>query len=277
MTARTIVQRLPAQPAMEGAGVRVLRTIGTPALRHLDPFLLLDHFGSDDPQDYWAGFPEHPHRGFVTFTHMLDGRMLHRDSLGNAGEVRAGGAQWMKAASGVIHAEMPQGEGLLRGFQLWINLPAAEKMSEPAYQEFPPEAIPAMEGEGSTVRLFMGQYQGHTGPIVDDFTAVSYLDVVLQRGRFTHRLPATHTAFVYGYEGQLRLAGSLLPPHTLAVLSPGEEVQVEAEAARFILVAGRPIGEPVVQYGPFVMTSRGEIEQALRDFRAGTLVRGGTP
>ncbi|MEO1766922.1 pirin family protein [Thiobacter sp. AK1] len=254
----------------------VYRSIGTPRLRHLDPFLLLDHFGSDDPNDYIAGFPDHPHRGFITLTYMLDGRMLHRDSLGNTSELRAGGAQWMRAGSGVIHSEMPQqAEGRMRGFQLWINLPAAQKMSEPAYQEFSAQAIPELASPGHRVRILLGEYAGVRGPIADDVTQVQYLDVALERNaRFEHALPAAHTAFIYVFEGEA-VAGNVLKPHTLGVLSPGEDVQVTAGVAgtRFILVAGRPLYEPVVQYGPFVMNTREEIEQALRDYRAGTLVR----
>lgn len=277
MSVRSVVQQTAAQPVTEGAGVTVYRSIGLPALRHLDPFLLLDHFGSDDPDQYIAGFPDHPHRGFVTFTYMLNGHMLHRDSMGNAGDLRAGGAQWMRAGSGVIHSEMPQQTaGLMRGFQLWINLPAAQKMSEPAYQEFPPEAIPEISAPGRHVRILIGEYSGVRGPIEDDTTEVQYLDVRLDGStRFEHVLPREHTAFVYVFEGEARVGGALLPVHTLAVLSPGEQVQIAGGAggARFILVSGRPLREPVVQYAPFVMNTREEIEQAIRDYRAGTLVR----
>ncbi|MEW5770548.1 MAG: pirin family protein [Pseudomonadota bacterium] len=277
MTIRPIHQLVQAHAVSEGAGVTVHRSIGTPALKNLDPFLMLDHFGSDDPDEYIAGFPDHPHRGFVTFTYMLDGHMEHRDSMGNRGDLTAGGAQWMKAASGVIHSEMPQQtEGRMRGFQLWINLPAAEKMSAPAYQEFSPGAIPAFDIAGGRVRLLAGEYAGHRGVIQDPHTAMQYLDVALSPGaHFEAALPAAHRAFVYVFEGEAATAGAPLPRHSLAVLGDGETVQVDAGAAgaRLILVAGQPIGEPIVQYGPFVMNTREEIEQAFLDYKAGRLVR----
>ncbi len=277
MTLRTIRQRVPALEITEGAGVTVHRSIGTPALRNLDPFLLLDHFGSDNPDEYIAGFPQHPHRGFITFTYMLDGHMEHQDSMGNRGNLQAGGVQWMKAASGVIHSEMPQQtDGLMRGFQLWINLPASEKMSAPAYQEFSAAAIPEVAREGVRVRVLAGESCGVRGVIDDPATDVLYLDIALiARARFSLPLAATRNAFVYLFEGSARLAGEALSEHQLAVLGAGDTVEIEADAqgARLILVAGRPLGEPVVQYGPFVMNSREEIEQALADYRAGRLVR----
>lgn len=277
MTLRTIRQRVPALEVTEGAGVTVHRSIGTPALKNLDPFLMLDHFGSDNPDEYIAGFPEHPHRGFITFTYMLDGHMEHRDSMGNRGDLQAGGAQWMKAASGVIHSEMPkQTAGLMRGFQLWINLPASEKMSDPAYQEFSTAAIPETVRDGARVRVLAGEYDDVHGVIEDPETDVLYLDVRLEAGRrFESPLAGDRNAFVYVFEGDATLAGEALPRHTLAVLGKGEGFAIDAggEGARFILVAGRPIGEPVVQYGPFVMNRREEIEQAFADYRDGKLVR----
>ncbi len=277
MSARQVKQLIQAMPVTEGAGVTVYRTIGTPSLRSLDPFLMLDNFGSDDPDEYIAGFPDHPHRGFITLTYMLNGHMLHQDSMGNRGDLRSGGAQWMKAASGVIHSEMPQqSEGLMRGFQLWINLPAAEKMSDPAYQEFTPEAIPLVEAEGQRVRLLSGTYGGKQGPIDDPHTHVQYLDVTLEPNRrFEHKLKTDMTAFIYVFEGDATLAGTTLPQHSLAVLSPGEELEITAgkQGARFILVAGNPLKEPVVQYGPFVMTTRQQIEQAFADYRDNQLVQ----
>jgi redox-sensitive bicupin YhaK (pirin superfamily) len=277
MTLRTIRQRVPALEVTEGAGVTVHRSIGTPALKNLDPFLMLDHFGSDNPDEYIAGFPEHPHRGFVTFTYMLDGHMEHRDSMGNRGDLKAGGAQWMKAASGVIHSEMPrQTDGLMRGFQLWINLPARDKLSDPAYQEFSAAAIPEVVQGGVRVRVLAGEFGGVRGVIDDLATDVRYLDVALAAGaRFGLPLNDTHNAFVYVFEGAVQLAGDALAQHTLAVLGSGDTLEIVAEeaGARFILVAGRPIGEPVVQYGPFVMNSREEIEQAFADYRDGRLVR----
>ena len=277
MTARSVKQLIRAQAVTEGAGVTVHRTIGTPALRNLDPFLMLDHFGSDKPDEYIAGFPEHPHRGFITFTYMLDGHMQHQDSMGNRGDLHAGGAQWMKAASGVIHSEMPQQtNGLMRGFQLWINLPASEKMSDPSYQEFSPEAIPEVRTESERVRILLGEYAGQHGVIQDTITAVQYLDVALQgEHTFRHALAAHDSAFVYVFEGSATLGATALPQHSLALLTPGEalEVTAGADGARFILVSGKPLREPIVQYGPFVMSTREEIEQAMRDYRDNSLVR----
>jgi len=277
MKTRNIRQLVQAHAVSEGAGVTVHRSIGTPALKNLDPFLMLDHFGSDEPDEYIAGFPDHPHRGFVTFTYMLDGHMEHRDSMGNRGDLRAGGAQWMKAASGVIHSEMPrQTEGRMRGFQLWINLPAAEKMSDPAYQEFGAGAIPDVSGECARVRVLAGEYGGRLGAFRDPVTEVVYLDVALDAGaEFRLPLPASHNAFVYVFEGDAVAVGQTLPRHSLAVLGEGDEVDLDAgpEGARFILVAGKPIGEPVARYGPFVMNTRDEIERAIADYREGRLVR----
>jgi len=277
MTTRPIIQLLHATPVTEGAGVTVRRTIGTPSLRHLDPFLMLDHFGSDNPDEYIAGFPDHPHRGFITFTYMLDGHMLHQDSMGNRGDLHPGAVQWMKAASGVIHSEMPQQrDGLMRGFQLWINLPAGEKMSDPAYQEFSPQHIPLVQENGVRVKLLMGEYGGQHGPIKDDLTQVQYLDVQLDVGHtFTHTLNPEHTAFVCVFEGEAALADQPLPQHSLAVLGAGDQVKVSATGTdtRFILVSGNPLKEPIVQYGPFVMNTREEIEQAMRDYRDNALVK----
>ena len=285
---RQIEQLVRAHEVTEGAGVTVHRTLGTPARRHLDPFLMLDHFSSDDPDDYIAGFPDHPHRGFVTLTYMLDGHMLHRDSMGNEGDLRSGGAQWMKAASGVIHSEMPrQTDGLMRGFQLWINLPAAHKLDDPAYQDIAPEAIPESADGGVRVRVLAGEHAGVRGPVDDPLTRLLYLDATLVPGaRFEHSgdADAGRAAFLYVFEGDAAIAGQSVPRHHFAVLGRGGRLEVTAgdAGARFILVAGRPINEPIVQYGPFVMNTREEIEQAMADYRDGRLVRrraqaGGTP
>lgn len=277
MAIRPIQQLIRAQAVREGAGVTVHRSIGTQSLRHLDPFLMLDHFGSDNPNEYIAGFPAHPHRGFITFTYMLDGHMEHRDSMGNRGELDAGGVQWMKAASGVIHSEMPrQVDGLLRGFQLWINLPAAEKMSDPAYQEFPANKIPEVEMAGIKVRVLAGEYQGQTGVINDPNTQVCYLDVHLDtQASFQLAVPKEHQGFIYVFEGNATSQSQVLPLHSLAVLGQGDAVAVTAgeSGVRFILVMGKPLGEPIVQYGPFVMTTREEIGQAMADYQNNQLVR----
>ena len=261
----------------EGAGVAVHRSIGTPALRHLDPFVMLDHFGSNNPDEYIAGFPDHPHRGFNTFTYMLDGNMEHRDSMGNKGRLSAGSAQWMKAGSGVIHSEMPkQVQGLMRGFQLWVNLPATAKMSEPAYQEFAPELFPVFESAGQKVKVLLGQYQDAIGPIKDPYTEVTYFDVELAAGStFEHVIPTAFASFVYVYEGEIRIGDKEIALHSLVTLGAGAHVAITAtrNSAKFILVAGKPIGEPIVQYGPFVMNTQQEIQQALADFRDGKLVQ----
>ena len=273
---REVTQSIRATAVSEGAGVTVHRTLGTEARRHLDPFLMLDHFGSADPNQYIAGFPDHPHRGFVTLTYMLDGHMLHRDSMGNSGDLRAGAAQWMKAASGVIHSEMPQQDrGLMRGFQLWINLPAEAKMSEPEYQEFPPENFPLVREPGREVRILSGEYGGECGPIVDAYTELRYFDVRLEpNAEFEIALAGERSVFTYVFEGHAKAGATALPQHTLGIFGAGERVRIDAgeEGARFILVSGRPLHEPIVQYGPFVMNTREEIEQALADFRNGRLV-----
>jgi redox-sensitive bicupin YhaK (pirin superfamily) len=277
MTIRSAEKVIRTTEVTEGAGVTVHRSIGTPALRNFDPFLLLDHFGSDDPDAYIAGFPDHPHRGFNTFTYMLNGHMLHQDSMGNKGDLISGGAQWMTAGSGVIHSEMPQqSEGLMQGFQLWINLPSNEKMTEPKYQEYSPEAIPVVEGKGEKVKVLLGTYQDTTGPIVDPHTSVSYFDVQLDAGvTFRHSIETDYSAFVYLFEGDAVIESKRIPLHSFVALSQGDEVSVMAGeiGARFILVAGRPIGEPIAQYGPFVMNTQDEIHQAMADYRDGKLVR----
>lgn len=278
---RTVQRTLTPVPLREGAGVVIRRSIGASTLRHLDPFLLLDYFDSEDPRDYIAGFPDHPHRGFVTVTYMLAGRMLHQDSLGNRGELAAGSVQWMKAASGVIHSEMPQQEqGRLRGFQLWLNLPAREKMSPPAYQEFGAAQIPTVVEDGVAAKVLCGQYAGASGPIADTHTRALYLDVRLRPGaEITVPIATPANGFVYVYEGQALIERDPVPAHTLAVLAEGDVFRAVAGSAggAFILVAAEPIGEPIVQYGPFVMNSREEIEQALDDYRRGTLVRAAGP
>jgi len=277
MTIRKVKQTIPATEVTEGAGVTVHRTIGTPALRNLDPFLMLDHFSSDNPDDYIAGFPDHPHRGFNTFTYMLDGHMLHQDSMGNKGNLLAGGAQWMKAASGVIHSEMPQQiEGMMRGFQLWINLPANAKMSEPEYQEYAPDAFPVVEEDTAQVKILIGSYGGHQAPITDPHTEVQYFDIGIRaNATFSHSLNEDLQGFIYVFEGDAVIESTHLPQHTFAVLGEGGEVEITAGAsgARLIMVAGKPLNEPVVQYGPFVMTTPEEIQQAFIDYREGRLVR----
>lgn len=274
-----VVQLVNAQPVSDGAGVHIRRGIGTPLLRHLDPFLMIDHFGSDDPDDYLAGFPDHPHRGFITLTYMIDGNMQHRDSMGNEGNLGPGAVQWMKAASGVIHSEMPQqDEGLMRGFQLWINLPAKEKMSDPAYQEFCAHSVPVAQSSGCQVKVIAGPYQTVQGPVVDARTELSFFDVELSTGRFNDIQQLASSCFVYVFDGVIAVHGTHesceVHEHAVAVIDPRCATYITAvsERARFVLVAGQPIEEPVVQHGPFVMNTEQEIEQAIRDYQMGRLV-----
>jgi len=274
MTNRTVLGILPAQATSDGAGVRLNRTIGTPALDVLDPFLLLDHFHSDDGADYIAGFPDHPHRGFETVTYMLAGAMLHRDNKGNEGHLRAGSVQWMTAGRGIVHSEMPQQEdGLISGFQLWVNLPADQKMSAPRYQDIPPEDIPVVTREdGTVIRILAGSTDGVSGPVSGISVEPLYLDVTVAAGtRTAFSLPDRHTAFFYLFEGTVEVEGAGVTAPSLAVLSHGTALEVATgeDPARFILVAGRPIDEPVVRYGPFVMNTKEEIMQAVEDYQAG--------
>ena len=272
-----VAGRLRGMPTSDGAGVRLTRVIGSPQLPDLDPFLLLDEFGTERAEDYIAGFPEHPHRGFETVTYMLDGRMRHRDNKGHEGLLVPGGVQWMTAGSGLVHSEMPEQEaGRMRGFQLWVNLPAKDKMTAPRYQEFGPERIPLVQpSEGVEVRVIAGQVDCVAGPVAQPATDPLYLDVALEAGRsWTHRLPAGHNAFVYVYEGALTVGegddARQLSAQELAVLGGGDVLFVQANAAtRAIVVAGRPLREPVARHGPFVMNTREELMQAFVDFQEG--------
>ena len=260
--------------ASDGAGVKLNRVIGGSDLPQLDPFLLLDEFRSDDAADYLAGFPEHPHRGFETVTYMLAGRMRHRDNQGNTGLLGPGSVQWMTAGRGIVHSEMPEQEnGLMQGFQLWVNLPAKDKMTAPRYQDIEPGRIPEVESTGARVRVIAGSYRGVRGPVQAEATAPLYLDVFLEDGEFDAAVPVEHNAFVYVYEGSLEVAGRAVTRGELAVLRGGDKVAASAGAAgaRFILVAGRPLKEPVARYGPFVMNRPEEIQQAMRDFTEGRL------
>ena len=260
--------------ASDGAGVKLNRVIGGPDLPQLDPFLLLDEFRSDDAADYLAGFPEHPHRGFETVTYMLAGRMRHRDNQGNTGLLGPGSVQWMTAGRGIVHSEMPEQEnGLMQGFQLWVNLPAKDKMTAPRYQDIEPGRIPEVESTGARVRVIAGSYRGVRGPVQAEATAPLYLDVFLEDGEFEAAVPVEHNAFVYVYEGSLEVAGRAVTRGELAVLRGGDTVAASAgdAGARFILVAGRPLKEPVARYGPFVMNRPEEIQQAMRDFTEGRL------
>ena len=271
---RQVARLVRGMAASDGAGVKLNRVIGGPDLPQLDPFLLLDEFRSDDAADYLAGFPEHPHRGFETVTYMLAGRMRHRDSQGNTGLLGPGSVQWMTAGRGIVHSEMPEQEnGLMQGFQLWVNLPAKDKMAAPRYQDIEPGRIPELQSAGARVRVIAGSYRDVSGPVQAHATAPLYLDVFLEEGEFQAAVPVEHNAFVYVYEGSLDIAGRAVTRGELAVLSHGDTVAATAgdAGARFILAAGRPLKEPVARYGPFVMNRREEIEQAMRDFTEGRL------
>jgi len=277
MSARTLIRVIPSVPTSDGAGVRLRRSLGASPYARLDPFLMLDEFYSDDPRDYLAGFPAHPHRGFETVTYMLEGRMRHEDSVGNRGDLGPGDVQWMTAARGIIHSEMPQQtEGRMRGFQLWLNLPAAEKMKPAAWRDIPSREIPVLHpAKGVTVKLIAGRLGEAAGPVCGGATDPYYFDLGLAPGAsFDVPLPAGHNAFLYAYEGEARVGSEgALALHAAGILSGGEWVRIAAgpSGARVLLLAGRPIGEPVVQYGPFVMNTREEIEQAIADYRSGRL------
>ena len=280
MKERIVERVIHGQPSSDGAGVKLSRSLGQGQFARLDPFLMLDEFRSDDAADYIGGFPSHPHRGFETVTYMLAGAMKHRDSLGNAGTIRAGDVQWMTAAGGIIHSEMPEQQaGEMHGFQLWINLPASEKMKAPRYQDIGTERIPALRSEGVTVRVIAGEAElaGETavGPVSGISTGPLYLDVVLAPGaRFSRALASELNGLVYVYEGEVSVGSDGFSPVTRSnagLLSSGDAVSLEAgpEGASLLLLAARPVREPVVQHGPFVMNTRDEIEQAIREYQQG--------
>ena len=260
--------------ASDGAGVKLSRVIGQPQLPDLDPFLMLDVFGSDDPKAYIAGFPSHPHRGFETVTYMLAGRMRHRDNKGHEGLLTPGAVQWMTAGRGIVHSEMPeQDHGLMKGFQLWVNLPAKDKMTTPRYQEIAPGQIPRIAlADGVWAKVIAGQVLGVSGPVDPPATEPLLVDLDLAEGAEAElALPAAHAAFVYVYEGSVHIGAKSLGTAMIGVLSPGDSVRFEAgaTAAKLLLAAGRPLREPVAKYGPFVMNTEEELRQAVLDFRAG--------
>ncbi len=277
MTLRTLQKVIPSIPASDGAGVKLRRSLGASQLARHDPFLMLDEFYSDDPNDYLAGFPSHPHRGFETVTYMLDGHMQHKDSGGNTGDLGPGDVQWMTAARGLVHSEMPQQtEGRMRGFQLWLNLPAKEKMKAPEYRDIAAAEIPVATLAGGQVKVIAGAYAGTQGPVRGGTTDPQYWDVHLQAGAaFEGALPPGHSAFLYAYEGEAEVQGKPLAHRAAGLLSEGDTVRFEAGAqgARVLVLAGKPLREPVVQYGPFVMNTREEIEQAIADYQAGEFTR----
>ncbi|KWS02113.1 Pirin [Lysobacter capsici AZ78] len=271
-------RKLRGQPTSDGAGVRLTRVIGGPQLPDLDPFLLLDEFGTDKPEDYLAGFPEHPHRGFETVTYMLDGRMRHKDNHGNEGVLVPGSVQWMTAGRGLVHSEMPEQEaGRMRGFQLWVNLPAREKMTEPKYQEFAPDRIVQLQpADGVRIKLIAGRIGDVRGPIAQPATDPVYLDIALEAGAsWEYELPEGHNAFAYVYEGGVQIGDGeearAVDAQELAVLSGGNVLKLgdAKQGSRLIVIAGRPLREPVARYGPFVMNTKQEVMQAFVDFQEG--------
>jgi redox-sensitive bicupin YhaK (pirin superfamily) len=278
MRPRAVEQIIKGVPTSDGAGVKLTRVLAQPLQRRLDPFLMLDAFGSDNPKDYLAGFPDHPHRGFETVTYMLAGRMRHRDNAGHEGLLQSGGVQWMTAGRGIIHSELPeQQDGVMEGFQLWLNLPARRKMSPAWYRDIPSEQIPEyVTPQGVKVRVIAGASNGVDGAMQREGTEPLYLDIEFPAGsRFTTGIPATHNAFVYVYRGVVTIAGKPVGESRMGILSNAADADgveiISGGAARLILIAGKPIGEPIVQYGPFVMNTQAEIFQAINDFREGHL------
>lgn len=283
-TARTLQRTIPSLQTSDGAGVKLRRSIGARQDLRLDPFLMLDEFGTENPDDYIAGFPPHPHRGFETVTYMIDGHMRHQDHLGNVGELKSGGVQWMTAGSGVIHSEMPQQEsGRMRGFQLWLNLPAREKMKPAAYRDIPAAELTQFDIGDAQLKLIAGSltmdgklFSGPINSLPDKITTDPlFVDMSLTPGKsITLPVPQGHNAFVYAYEGEALINTQNLPAQTAGILSDGDSVTIQAgdNNLRLVLIAGKPIGEPIVQYGPFVMNTMQEIEQAVSDYREGRLV-----
>ncbi len=282
---RNVVQVIEPQMVIEGAGVLLRRSFGPNRANPFDPFLLFDHFAFNDPvEGPILGFPTHPHRGIETVTYMLEGNVRHRDSLGNAGVIGPGDVQWMTSGRGILHEEMPRRgpSGLVNGFQLWVNLPAAEKMSAPRYQEISAARIPAIGQEGARVRVVAGMYEGVRGPVTEIAARPIYIDVMLEAGAtFQLPVPEAHRAVAYVFEGEgvfgLSSTGDGTPVRAarMVVFGPGETLAVQAAAqagTRFMLMAGAPFGEPIVPYGPFVMNTEAEIRQTLDELRSGTFV-----
>jgi quercetin 2,3-dioxygenase len=275
---REVARKVRGQSTSDGAGVRMTRVIGSQLLDSFDPFLLLDEFRSDDPNDYIAGFPDHPHRGFETVTYMLAGRMRHGDNQGNSGLLGPGSIQWMTAGRGIVHSEFPeQEEGLMWGFQLWVNLPRTHKMTAPRYQDVQAEHIPEVElGPGARARVLVGTLNGVSGPVTEVVTEPVYFDLHLEpNASYAAALPPAHNAFAYVYDGEAKVgaASTAVQRGELALLTPGATLPVTAGegGARLIVVAGRPLNEPVARYGPFVMNTADEIRQAFADYQSGRL------
>lgn len=270
---RGVSKVIRSQVTSDGAGVKLRRSIGTQECSELDPFLLLDAFGTDNPDDYIAGFPAHPHRGFETVTYMIAGRMHHKDNTGAEGVLGPGSVQWMTAGRGIVHSEMPeQEEGELRGFQLWVNLPASDKMCIPRYQNIKPADVPEITTDrGAHLRIIAGNAAGTDGPITHISVDPLYLDVALAPGvGHSQAIEPGHACFAYVFEGSAKISNRKIELHTLAVLEDGDSVELSSDTGgRLILGAGRPIGEPIVRHGPFVMNTRDEIQKAIHDYQTG--------
>ena len=279
MKARTLIKTFSGIDTADGDGVKLTRIIGSPQLNMLDPFLLLDCFASDQAQDYIGGFPEHPHRGFETVTYLLNGKMRHKDNAGNEGVIEAGGVQWMTAGRGILHSEMPEQEdGLLQGFQLWVNLPRSAKMTAPRYQEYAPDTIAVEQlAGGGSIKVIAGKTDlGTIGPVINDYVFPTYMDISLPAGSsFSQTITHGHNAFIYLLEGEIVISADneqqTLPAKNLGILSDGEQVSVTAgeQDSRFLLIAGKPLNEPVARGGPFVMNTEAEIQQAFVDYQRG--------
>jgi redox-sensitive bicupin YhaK (pirin superfamily) len=284
MTERSVTEIVVPMPTSDGAGVQLKRSIATPTLDHLDPFFLFDHFGSENPDDYVAGFPMHPHRGIETITYMLDGDVTHRDTLGNSGTIGPGDVQWMTAGRGIMHEEMPHvGPKRLDGFQVWVNLPRKLKMTAPRYQDVPSAKIPevALAG-GGNARVIAGQVNGVSGAVREIFADPTYLDVTLPAGlTFEQPMPKGHTGLLYVFRGEVTVGGAsagrskVVPSPRLAILGDGDVVRVHAASApaRFLLLSAQPLHEPAVRYGPFVMNTKEEIAQAIHELQTGTFIK----
>jgi redox-sensitive bicupin YhaK (pirin superfamily) len=284
MTERTVKQVVVPMPTSDGAGVQLKRSIATPTLDNLDPFFLFDHFGSENPDDYVAGFPMHPHRGIETITYMLDGDVTHRDSIGNSGTIGPGDVQWMTAGRGIMHEEMPHvGPKRLDGFQIWVNLPRKLKMTNPRYQDVPSARIPEVAlADGGKARVIAGTVNGVSGAVKDIFADPTYLDVLLGAGQtFEQPVPRGHTGILYVYRGEVTAGGAsagrgtVVSSPRLAILGDGDVVRVHASSvpARFLLLSAQPLNEPYARYGPFVMNTEEEIRETLQELRNGTFIR----
>ena len=274
---REVAQKVVGQPTSDGAGVKMTRVIGSQRLDHFDPFLLLDEFRSDDPNDYIAGFPDHPHRGFETVTYMLAGHMRHGDNQGNTGHLGPGSVQWMTAGRGIVHSEFPEQEdGLMWGFQLWVNLPASDKMTAPRYQDIPADDIPSVQpADGVSAKVIAGSIAGVEGPVTGVITDPRYYDLTIDDDvSYTLDLPAGHNVFIYPYKGSVTVGASrdFVQRGELAMLTQGDELTIEAvDKCSLIVVGATPLNEPIARYGPFVMNTREEIHKAFEDYQAGRM------